>query len=127
LLSPPKELKEKYVHTFYIVGMVTLSMIFLYLIYGARQELAESQARIEEKTRHSAQAAAVVRSLPSFNGSDTFRAIILASFSFLEKWKSEFPETLAYARSFLNKKEVGSYECQKDSESMKAFLKGIAA
>jgi hypothetical protein len=31
LLSPPKELKEKYVHTFYIVGMVTLSMIFLYL------------------------------------------------------------------------------------------------
>ncbi len=135
LLWPPKELKEKYFHAAYIGSMVIISGIFTYLIFVNHQELASSRARadevarrLEEKNKISTQADAVAKSLP-FNGSETCRAIVLASFAFLEKWKVEFPETLTYTRKLLDKDQDKSSQsdCMRDANSMTAVLKGIAS
>jgi len=70
----------------------------------------------------------VVNSLP-LNGTETCRAIVLASFAFLEKWKAEFSETLAYGRRMLDKGQDTSsqVDCYRDANAMQAVLRGIAS
>ena len=126
------------IHAFYVVSLVAISIIFAHLLWGVNSELATMKAKSEQKEKLTSQANAALKSMPPYYIQDEdCRGIILTSFAFLEKWKSEFPEAFDKARAPADRaskplakgidKVDQQQECKADAYMMRDLLKGLAA
>lgn len=126
------------IHAFYLAALFLISLLFVYLIYGSHHEIGELRTRVEEKARLSKQAQALYGTLGDYNSSETCRGTVLSVAAFLEKWKSDIPDTYTRARTISERSidpikesfvqaSAQRDECIRDAAAMKQLLKGLGS
>jgi hypothetical protein len=57
LLFPPVSVRARLLHLFYLIIIGAVCLVFMYLVYGSKHELAAERAKSEERGKLSTQAA----------------------------------------------------------------------
>lgn len=132
LFFPPPKLATRLIHIFYVLVLAGITLLFVSIINSNRGEIQTFQLNIEARDSIGKQATAVYEII-RYESSSNCQAVILAAFTFIEKFKADLPESFEIAKeiaSGLTEPKSNYYEqpssCRDKAEAMVLALKALA-
>lgn len=132
----PETTHVRIIHACYGVVLLFTALLFADIVVNDRRKLADANASVARSRSIGAQAGALFNSYDR-RYSVNCRGVIFASFAFLEKFKSELPETFQVAKRFAERAsepgrdQIGTSQqerdCTEGSYAMQELLRGLAA